>query len=432
MTAAGRTRPAGPSGYRRRVPPRRFLLRDAHLAALDVVAAVGLLAALAPAARTSVPVAAGVVPYRAPDWVAWVTWLVAATVALPVVVRRRWPVGALAVVLAGSSAAAVMSLFPWPHSAGALGAAGLVLYSTALTAPRRTAVVALAVSLAVTAGAALLAGSAPIAADPFGLAPASRLGDTVTQAAFGWLALGAVWGTGLAVRQRREYAARSAEQAARQALSDERLRIARELHDVVAHSMSLIAVKAGTANHVADERPEEARDALRLIETTSRAALVEMRRVLGVLRAGGDLPAELEPVPGLAGLATLADRAASAGVDVDLQVRGSAALPEGVDLSAYRIVQEALTNVVKHAGAVPCRVDVTVAPDEVRIEVTDDGPSAASRPATRGPNGGHGLLGMRERVAMYGGSFAAGPRPAGGFAVHATLPYEATADQDDR
>jgi len=190
--------------------------------------------------------------------------------------------------------------------------------------------------------------------------------------------------------------------------------------------MSLIAVKAGIANHVADARPQEAREALHLIETTSRGALVELRRVLDVLRADADEPAELGPAPGLAGLDALAQRAASAGVAVELATRNPSsvpveAVPPGVQLSAYRIVQEALTNVVKHAGPVPCRVAVTVAPDAILVEVTDDGP-AIRQPS--GPRPGHGLVGMRERVAAYGGSFTAGARPGGGFAVRATLPYQ--------
>jgi signal transduction histidine kinase len=228
------------------------------------------------------------------------------------------------------------------------------------------------------------------------------------------LAVGAPWLLGLAVRERRAAAGR----AAAQAVSDERLRIARELHDIVAHSMSLIAVKAAIANHVADARPRETRDALRVIEATSRGALGQLRRAVGALRDEGSLA----PAPGLGELPALAEQAASGGVDVRLDVRldvrGEAEVPEAVALSAYRIVQESLTNVVKHAAPARCEVVVSVGAAAVHIEVTDDG-----RLPHTPTGGGHGLIGIRERVAVYGGDFAAGPRSDGGFRVAVRLPY---------
>ena len=235
---------------------------------------------------------------------------------------------------------------------------------------------------------------------------------------FGVAALGGAWTMGQAVRERRAYAARAAERLARESVTEERLRIARELHDVVAHSVGLIAVKAGVANHVMRTRPQEAHDALRVIETVSRGALVEMRHLLGVLRTD---PADLVPVSGVEGLPELAERATLAGVTVDLDVRGAAGLPQGVGLSVYRIVQEALTNVVKHAAPARCRVDVEADGRQVRIEVADDGPGRRTLPAHAE---GHGLIGMRERVMMYGGVFEAGPRPGMGFRVFACLPYQ--------
>jgi signal transduction histidine kinase len=213
-------------------------------------------------------------------------------------------------------------------------------------------------------------------------------------------------------------------------VTEERLRIARELHDVVAHGMSLIAVKAGVANHVLEARPQEAQDALRVIETTSRGALTEMRQLLGVLRSGsdaGEAPASLSPAPGAGGLRELADRAAMAGVRVSMEVRGLERLPEGVGLSVYRIVQEALTNVVRHAAPARCSVVVEADGRSVTIEVADDGPGRRVLPAGE-PGHGHGLVGMRERVAMYGGVFRAGPRRAGGFGVSVRLPYEPVED----
>jgi signal transduction histidine kinase len=230
--------------------------------------------------------------------------------------------------------------------------------------------------------------------------------------AFVGLVVIASWVVGRWAEARRSYAVQSALQTAQGAVNDERLRIARELHDIVAHSMSLIAVKAGIANHIADQRPEEARDALRVIEATSRDTLNEMRQMLGVLRSE---TADLAPAPGLSGLSELAERARHAGVSVTMTAP-STTLPSGLEMSVYRIVQEALTNVVKHAGPVSCTVDVTASEKEVRISVVDAGPGGT-------PGSGHGLIGMRERVMMYGGTFAAGPAPAGGFAVSASIPY---------
>ncbi|WP_067833261.1 sensor histidine kinase, partial [Actinomadura kijaniata] len=233
-----------------------------------------------------------------------------------------------------------------------------------------------------------------------------------------WLLLGGGWLVGHLLWRRAWNAACLEEQRTRRILADERLRIARELHDVVTHGMGLIAVKSGVANHIAETRPEEAREALRVIETTSRDALAEMRRLLEVLRhdpAPGTGPVQA----GVGGLEDLAEHVRAAGVEVDLAVSGGYGLPEALQLTVYRIVQEALTNVVKHAAPTRCRATVDVSPRRVSIQVVDDG---AARPAPRPGPGGHGLVGMRERVAMYGGSFSAGPRPGGGFAVTATLP----------
>ncbi len=224
-------------------------------------------------------------------------------------------------------------------------------------------------------------------------------------------AMGAVWVIGYTTRMRRSFLERETSQRSEQALSDERLRIARELHDVVAHNLSLIAVQAANAAHV--RSPDHAYKALDVISSTSRAALSEMRSLLGVLRSDADLA----PSPGLDGLAELADRASLAGVRVSLDVHGSDAVPEGVGLSVYRIVQEALTNVVKHAAPASCTVLVEVTSSSVRVEVADDGPGV------RELGVGHGLIGMRERVAVYDGTFSAGAGPGGGFLVVAELPF---------
>jgi signal transduction histidine kinase len=188
--------------------------------------------------------------------------------------------------------------------------------------------------------------------------------------------------------------------------------------------MGVIVVKAGIANHLARERPEAVHEALRVIEATGRDALSEMRHLLGVLRSDTDSATEgLAPTPGVASLPELTERAAMAGVRVSMDVRGVDHLPHGVELSVYRIVQEALTNVVKHAAPARCQVIVEADGREVRIEVTDDGPGHRVLP--RGAEPGHGLAGMQERVATYGGTLTVGPRPEGGFAVLASLPYQA-------
>jgi signal transduction histidine kinase len=234
---------------------------------------------------------------------------------------------------------------------------------------------------------------------------------------------------GATMRNRRLYVEQLEEQArtlererdeeAKRAVADERLRIAQELHDVVAHSMGVIAVQAGVGAHVIDNDPAEAKKSLEAISSTSRTTLTEIRRILGVLR--DDTGAEYQPSPGLEELPKLVHDVRAAGVDVDVKVEGARCeLPPGLDLTAYRIVQEALTNVLKHAGPAHASVVVDYAPGALRLEVSDDGRGVNGR-AENG--GGHGLLGMRERVAVYGGTLAAGPKVGGGFRVSAELPY---------
>jgi signal transduction histidine kinase len=188
---------------------------------------------------------------------------------------------------------------------------------------------------------------------------------------------------------------------------------------MVAHSMSIIAVQSGVGVHVLDSQPQEARKALVAVETTSRQALVEMRRLLGVLRQEAEPRGSPAPAPGLAEVEALAAEVARAGVRVEVRIEGAPGqLPAGLDLSAYRIVQEALTNVVRHAGPAIARVTVRYAPGQVAVEVLDDG-----RGGDPGDQG-HGIAGMRERAALYGGTLEAGPLPGGGFRVAASLPVE--------
>jgi signal transduction histidine kinase len=221
-------------------------------------------------------------------------------------------------------------------------------------------------------------------------------------------------GLGLYVGARR---ARTIAQRER-AVADERLRIAQELHDVVAHNVSLIVVQAQALGATAgDERVREATDG---IADLGRQAMREMHRTLKLLRGSDDDPAALAPQPGLGELPQLIERARTAGVGIELAVEGEPrALEQSVDLSAYRIVQEALTNVVKHAGGAPTTVTLGYRPDALELTIADSGNGA---PASDSP-GGHGLVGMRERAAMFGGTLSAGPRAGRGFEVRASLPY---------
>jgi signal transduction histidine kinase len=209
-------------------------------------------------------------------------------------------------------------------------------------------------------------------------------------------------------------------QAARRAIDEERSRIARELHDVVAHSVSVMVIQSGAVRHRLDGDHAAERDALERVERAGREALEEMRRMLGILRSSHEAPS-LAPQPGVGELPALAEQMRTAGVPVDLDVRGTGSLPAGLGLTVYRIVQEALTNVLKHARGASATVSVTITDRTVVVEVVDDG---AGGPA--GPGSGHGLVGMRERVAIYGGRLTSGPREGGGFAVRAELPLAAT------
>jgi signal transduction histidine kinase len=238
------------------------------------------------------------------------------------------------------------------------------------------------------------------------------------------------WLTGLAFRERNlrtaeleERAARlerERESEARAAVAEERARLAREMHDVVAHSLSVMVVQAEAAEAMLDTDPQRARRPLGAVQETGRSALTELRRMLGVLREMADEGPALAPQPGLAGLDALVASVREAGLPVTVRVKGDPRpLPSGIDLSAYRIVQEGLTNALKHAGPARAEVVVTYGARELLLQVSDDGrghdPSA---------NGGHGLLGMRERVALFGGVLEAGPQPQGGFALRARLPLE--------
>jgi signal transduction histidine kinase len=223
------------------------------------------------------------------------------------------------------------------------------------------------------------------------------------------------------VRERAREAERARAEEARRRQGEERLRIARELHDVLAHNISLMNVQASTALHLLDEHPQQARPALTAIKRASSEALGELRAVLDALRQVGEAPPRT-PAPGLSGLGELVSQAATAGLPVETIVEGVARpLPARVELAAFRICQEAVTNVIRHAGPASARVRLAYGEGELVVEVDDDGRGAASN---GGGGGGNGLVGMRERAAALGGSVEAGPRAGGGFRVRARLPLE--------
>jgi signal transduction histidine kinase len=334
---------------------------------------------------------------------------------LPLAARRRWPGTVLALVVASGLAGAALGLPPF-----FLGPAILVaVYSVAAYGSRWLSLAGLTVAEL---------GLAAVQRTPL------KFEDLALVTFMGTLA--AAWLLGHFAHTYRAYAARleertaeleqAREELARRAVTEERLRLARELHDVVAHAMSVIAVQSGVGAHVADSQPEEVGKTLAAIEATSRDALTELRRLLGVLRQDGESQASLAPVPGLASLEALLAEVAKAGLTVGLRVEGTPSpLPAGLDLSAYRIVQEALTNVVKHAGPATAQVTIRYRDHEVAVEVTDNGRGVAAVAGEGRSGTGHGLIGMRERVAAFGGDLEVGPRPGGGFRVAARLPLAA-------
>jgi signal transduction histidine kinase len=231
------------------------------------------------------------------------------------------------------------------------------------------------------------------------------------------LALGGKFREADEAKERAARAEREREERARLAVADERARIARELHDVVGHSVSVMTVQASAVRRLLEPDQEKEREALQVVEQTGREALAEMRRMVGVLRRPEEAPA-LAPQPSLEQLERLVEHAREAGLPVELRIEGEPVqLPAGVDLTAYRLVQEGLTNTLKHARAKRAEVVVRFDDGHVELTVSDDG-----RGGGGGDSGGHGLVGMRERVSVYGGELEAGPRPEGGYRLRARLP----------
>jgi signal transduction histidine kinase len=340
-------------------------------------------------------------------------WLLVALVVLtffqtaPLAFRRRRPILVLAMVVVASVGLSFFGRTPIE-----VFALFIALYSVAAHTDRMTAIRAGLVALIVLAGPLVLNGDLGIVEGIFEL---------------GFLALGWMLGAYLGeLRSRAERVRREQENEKRRAIAEEQARIARELHDVMAHSVSVMVVQAAAAEDVFDTAPGRAREALRSIGSTGRQALSEVRRVLDAVRSSdGD---ELMPQPGLSRLEQLIGEVRAAGLPVVLRVDGTRPdLPAGVDLSAYRIVQEGLTNTLKHGrGVTRATVTLRYRPDDLFVEVCDDGAAASTDDGAKARTG-HGLIGMRERVALYGGELVAGPRAGGGFEVRARFPLEAEA-----
>ena len=350
----------------------------------------------------------------------WALWPLIAVATIPIAFRRRWPEASLLCMCGALTLTTMLgeSLAPAPVLA-------LPLYSVILKYTRRQ-------SLVILAG---IEGSAIVA-----FIVAAVLRPIQGDVTFNIVLAGATWFVGDSVRTRREYQAGLVSQErerqrqeldrANRAIAEERMEIARELHDVIAHSLSVIAIQSGVGRHVIDTQPDEARAALAAIEETSRSALHELRQVLIVLRNAGTDGQELHPAPSLSDLGDLVERMRSAGVPVEFHISGSVSpLPKGLELSVYRIVQEALTNVIKHARSAHTWVRLHYGGDRLTVTVTNAALGAGVT-ATNGRDRGietddfnrHGIVGMKERAAAYGGTLTAEALPDGGFEVRACMP----------
>jgi len=339
---------------------------------------------------------------------------------VPIVSRRRAPMAVLAIT---GIATVARSALGFDSSIGA-AAVLVAVYSVAAHTDRRSSVIALGVTLVALGVAIFLSRDQTVGIEAY-------LANLLLYAT--------AWLVGDNRRVRRAYTRELEARAERlerdrvaeaaRAVADERGRIARELHDIVTHSVTVMTVQAAAARRVVGASPRDAEQALASIETTGRDALAEMRRLLGVLRTDDSADDDLAPQPGLDRIGELVAQLEASGLPVHFEVEGDRrSLPSGVDLAAYRIVQEALTNSLKHAGKARAEVRLRFAPDALHVHVADDGRGAAAPltqdPATR--DSGHGLIGMRERVALYGGELTAGPRPDGGYAVDARIPLDGT------
>jgi signal transduction histidine kinase len=337
-----------------------------------------------------------------PEWVRLAEAAMSIVLGVAAARRSRDPLPLLGLFVAISVAAFALPIFAEPTNPGVFVFLLLAVYSGAAhTSGRRT----------------LIAGGMTVGL--YLTIIASSGGVTADNVIFSSLLLGCPWAAGRAVRQRRlnDRELEQEKTRAAAAIVEERARIARELHDVVAHSISVMVLQARGGRRVLDSDPADARDAFGVIEWTGQQALDEMRRLVGMLRSG-DEPLPLAPQPSVKELGTLVEQVGAAGLPVQLAIEGEPRdLPPGVDLSAFRIVQEALTNTLRHAGPAHARVVLRYRTDELEIEISDDGPGTGE-----GPGPGYGLVGMRERVSVYGGELQAGSRPGGGYALRVRLP----------
>ncbi|MEU2245790.1 sensor histidine kinase [Streptomyces sp. NPDC019224] len=346
--------------------------------------------------------------------------------ALALVGRRRDPMAVLAV----TGALAFLELVTADPPAPVVMSAVIALYTVAARTDRPTTWRVGLLTMAALTAAAMFFGSPPWYSQ-------ENLGI------FAWTGMAGAAGDAVrsrrafvdAIRERAERAERTREEEARRRVAEERLRIARDLHDVVAHHIALVNVQAGVAAHVMDKRPDQAKQALAHVREASRSALDELRATVGLLRQSGDPKAPTEPAPGLAVLGELVESVRQAGLSVEVACAAGDGppLPSAVDLAAYRVIQEALTNVRKHAGpGARAEVSVVRVGATAEVMVLDNGRGNAGGTEAAAPGGGHGLLGMRERVTALGGTLTAGPRYGGGFRVHAILPLEARAQEPGR
>ncbi|MEV7888028.1 sensor histidine kinase [Streptomyces sp. NPDC002817] len=384
----------------------------AHPMALDAVLATGVLGCM---------VAGSFVDPHGPDGVTWgfrtpdlLSLVLIGLSAAALVFRRRAPMTVLALT---GSFSIVECVTGDPRAPVAMSAV-IALFTVASATDRPTAWRVGLLTMTVLTAAAMLGGPLPWYAQ-------ENLGI------FAWTGIGATAGDAVrsrrafvqAIRDRAEKAERTREEEARRRVAEERLRIARDLHDVVAHHIALVNVQAGVAAHVMDKRPDQAKEALSHVREASRSALNELRATVGLLRQSGDPEAPTEPAPGLDRLDELVGTFRSAGQHVEVaRADGDTKLPAAVDLAAYRVIQEALTNVQKHAGTeAKAEVSVVRVGPNIEITVLDNGAGDDDDPAD---GGGHGLLGMRERVTALRGTLTTGPRYGGGFRVHAILPVK--------
>jgi signal transduction histidine kinase len=378
---------------------RQWLAR--HDRITDVLPAVPLLV-IAVAAT-----AAGQDGWQEPRWheVVWT-----ALSCVPLAFRSRWPLGVALFTVAGDLTLMAVA----PHIAPTPAASLIALYTLALRGSRRTAWIVGSVSAvaitgvyaathaeSVVTGASLLRFDFALAATALGRAVLNRRQNLA------------------AARERAEHAERTREEEARRRVAEERVRIARDLHDVVAHHITLVNAQAGVAHHLMHASPDQAYEALAHIKDNSRAALDELRATVGLLRQPDDAPGSRAPIPRLADLDTLVEGFRASGLSVRVTRTGTPSpLAPATELTAYRIIQEALTNSHKHAAGSAAALVLDYGPHTLRVTVTDDG-----RPGPpKGAGTGHGLVGMRERAAAIGGTVTAGPRPGGGFEVVAELP----------